>query len=77
MSERIFGYTWDQIQSAQQGGSLSQAIDTSAPPAKSSASPDDMSMLEKHGIDGLKEKQLFGVLDRLSLAGEICRNDWM
>jgi len=68
----IFGYGWDDIQRAQQGGSLSRKVDTSRP-MDSDMTPDrlraDEALLNEHGVDGLKAKEFFGVLDRLKRAG--------
>ena len=46
------------------GGLIHKPIDTSAPipgPA-----PDDIALLDKHGIDGLEAMGFHGVIDRLS-----------
>lgn len=64
MDQKIFGYSWEQIQRAQRSGRLADPIDTSKP-AIQPPSERDLQLLEKHGIEGLKELQLFGVLDRI------------
>jgi hypothetical protein len=70
MSDLIFGYTWDQIQAAQQGESLGQIVPLQAKMAKDDiCTANDLELLEKHGIDGLIKKQFHGVLDRLERAG--------
>jgi hypothetical protein len=68
MSDLIFGYTWEQIQRAQQGGRLSDPIppvDPNAPILKDG----DLDLLEKHGMEGLEEMEFYGVIDRLKRAG--------
>ena len=63
--DNIFGYTWEQIQLAQQGKAFRGVIDTSKP-VDHSATAEDLALLEKHGMDGLKAMGFFGVIDRLS-----------
>lgn len=65
----IFGYTWEEIQRAQNGGRLQKTICT--PVSNDPAIKSDLALLEKHGIDGLKSMQFFGVIDRLQRAGMI------
>lgn len=65
----IFGYSWESIQRAQQGGVLSSVVNTSEPPI--AVSEDDLLLLQKHGVSGLEELQFFGVLDRLRRSGSI------
>jgi hypothetical protein len=64
-NDNIFGYSWSDIQRAQQGGRLSRPIDTSK------QSPDytesDRALLAEHGEQGLRDMGYFGVLDRLNL----------
>ena len=67
--QNIFGYTFEQIQRAQQGGRLNNAVDTTK-----EASPDgdlraDQLLLAKHGLDGLRTLGYMGVVDRLERAG--------
>lgn len=70
MNDLIFGYTWEQIQAAQQGKSLHQVVPLQAQMAKDDiCTKTDLELLEKHGIDGLIEKKFYGVLDRLQQAG--------
>lgn len=71
MNDKILGHDWADIQRAQQGGRLAHAIDTSKPPT-SDATPDDLALLERHGIDGLRALGFWGVLDRLQRAGTVC-----
>ena len=70
MTKLIFGYTWAEIERAQQDGVLRQILPLQAQMAKDDiCSNDDLKLLEEHGIDGLIEKQFHGVLDRLQRAG--------
>ena len=73
MSDKIFGYDWEDIQRAQQGGRLGRVIDTRQDPHASDAQhlESDIKLLEQYGVDGLREKQYFGVLDRLERAGRL------
>ena len=59
----IFGYTWEEIKRAQQGG----ALDRRLPPGlhKPLATPDDWELLEQHGEDELRKRGYYGLLDRL------------
>ena len=73
MQKLIFGYTWEQIQNAQQGKALGQTLPAIVDKAGKDdiCSRDDLDLFEKHGESGLKEKQFFGVIDRLTQAGVI------
>ncbi len=64
--QTIFGYSWEGIQRAQQGGMLSSVVGTSEQPI---ASKDDLLLLQEHGVISLEELQFFGVLDRLRRSG--------
>lgn len=68
MENTIFGYSWGQIKSVQQGGKslTSEKIDLSKP-AKKPATDKDRELLALHGENGLREMGMFGVLDRLNL----------
>lgn len=61
----IFGYSWDQIKSAQQGVKLSRTIKGSATRPK--ATEADYAALDKYGVEGLQKRESYGVLDRLGL----------
>lgn len=61
----ILGYQWEDINRAQQGGSLETSI--RGPVVRSRATEKDLELLEKHGPDGLRELGMFGVLDRLQI----------
>jgi hypothetical protein len=64
-NDNIFGYSWSDIQRAQQGGRLSRPIDTSKQSHDYSES--DRALLAEHGEQGLRDMGYFGVLDRLNL----------
>ena len=66
----IFGYSWADIQRAQQGGSLGRPIVPSS--ADDLQRLDlDRALLAEHGADGLKALGFFGCIDRLQRAGDI------
>ena len=70
MNTPIFGYDWEDIKRAQQGGMLSRPL----APFKNDGvqlMPNDLAMLEEHGIDGLAIMGFHGVIDRLARAGRI------
>jgi hypothetical protein len=68
----IFGYTWEQIQDAQQGKPFRQFV-TGA--ANSDLTEDrikaDMELLNELGLAGLESKQCYGVIDRLKRIGAL------
>lgn len=69
MSSKIFGYDWEKIQRGQQGDKRALSgppIDLSKP-AKKPATDQDRALLAEHGEAGLRERGLYGVLDRLNL----------
>ena len=69
MANDIFGYSFEDIQRAQQKkGRLQKTVDLSVPVTRP-LMPGDMELLEKHGIDGLRAMQFFGVVDRLEFNG--------
>ena len=68
MTDRIFGHTWEDIQRAQSGGSLHKPL---VPQPKPTASDADLALLAEIGLAGLKQKGLFGVIDRLKTSGHI------
>ena len=70
VSDLIFGYTWEEIQAAQQGESLGKVVPLQAKMAKDDiCTKNDLELLEKHGIGGLIERKFYGTLDRLQQAG--------
>lgn len=68
MNDTIFGYAWDDIQRAQQGGSLARTIDTSKPAQDPPPTDADLALLAKHGSDGLRAMQYHGTIGRLEAA---------
>jgi hypothetical protein len=68
----IVGYTWDQIQAAQQGKPFRQLV-TGA--ANSDLTDDrikaDIALLNELGLNGLESKQFYGVIDRLNRIGAL------
>ena len=72
MQDLIFGYTWEEIQRAQQGGQLRQILPLEAAMAKDDiCSAEDLSLFQEHGKNGLITLGYFGTLDRLKRAGII------
>ena len=59
----IFGYTWDEIKRAQQGGALARRIPAGI--CKPLATEGDWELLERYGEAELRNRNYFGVLDRL------------
>jgi hypothetical protein len=68
----IFGHTWDEIKSLQQKGQATNAVRPSPLPV---ATEDDIKQLKEIGIDGLKDKQFFGVIDRLQNSGIVPKQE--
>lgn len=65
MEHDIFGYSWDDIQAAQQKlRPLQKVITTFAAPPLATAA--DIAMLAAIGAEEIKAQQLYGVLDRLT-----------
>ena len=60
----IFGRTWEDIQSMQQGKYTAPKVDMSKS-GKQPATDADRELLRKHGFDGLEKMGFFGVIDRL------------
>jgi hypothetical protein len=58
---------WDAIQAKQQGVSLRPAPIDLSKPAKRAETDKDRALLAELGEQGLRERQLFGVLDRLGI----------
>ena len=70
MADLIFGYTWEQIQNAQQGRALREYLPTTSTGRKP-ATQADVDLLVKHGLEELQRMQFFGVIDRLQGSGLI------
>ncbi len=67
---KIFGYTFEEIQIAQQGGRLGQSVNVSKPepfdPVRERA---DLDLLYGYGEVKLREMGYLGVIDRLERGG--------
>ena len=55
---------------AKGGGIRRKHIDLSVD-GRSPATDDDLAMLKKHGVQWLREQQMWGILDRLQYSGHI------
>ena len=65
MDKLIFGYTWDEIQSAQRGKPLIRhAVENYC----KICTNDDVNLLVKHGPQKLRDMGYYGVIDRLQRA---------
>jgi hypothetical protein len=65
MADKILGYDWETIQAVQQKrGTLHSPV---VPKPRPEATNEDHEMLNTLGKQGLRDKQFFGVLDRLGL----------
>lgn len=58
---------WEGIQAAQQGRPIRLAPIDLSKPGKRPATDADRAALAAHGASGLRERRLFGILDRLNL----------
>lgn len=60
---KILGYDWEDIQRAQQGGSLSRPV---APSGRPPATDKDRELLQQYGsISALRDAGFHGAVDRL------------
>ncbi len=66
--DTIFGYSFNDIKRAQQGGRLCRVIDLDSP-AMMQVSDSDRALLAEHGAQGLRDRGFFGTIDRLETAG--------
>ena len=64
----IFGYSWETIRNAQQGGSLNALFQPAKPPGPTEK---DIEMLKTYGAISLERKEMWGILDRLKTGGLI------
>ena len=64
---QIFGRSWSDIQVMQQGGPTRKVDFGPAP----EATPGDRALLAEYGVEGLKAKGFWGVIDRLTTSGLI------
>ena len=72
MSDLIFGYTWDEIQAAQQGKPLRKKLPQKEPGAEHDVClPGDVDLLTRYGLKELENRGYHGVIDRLTRAGII------
>ena len=60
----IFGYTWEEIKRAQQGGSLARRFPHGL--HKPLATDGDWELLRRYGEAELRNRAYYGVLDRLA-----------
>ena len=68
----IFGYTFDEISLAQQGGRLGRVIDASKPVTDDSAMEEsDLALLAQYGEQKLRDMGYMGVIDRLERGGHL------
>lgn len=70
----IFGYSWENIQEMQNKEYQPKTIQFSS---KAMANENDRLLLEELGLLALREKQLWGVLDRLANSELISREQAM
>lgn len=68
MKDSIFGYSFEDISRAQQGGRLCRAIDLNNP-TTNQVRDGDRALLAEHGAQGLRDRGFFGTIDRLETAG--------
>jgi len=66
MDDLICGYTWGDIQRAQQGGRLGSPVHHTEPQGATDA---DKALLAEHGAQGLRDQQFHGTIDRLQRSG--------
>lgn len=75
MDDKIFGYAFDEIKAAQQGGRLGRVIDTSKPePFDPVQERVDVKLLHDLGEAKLRELGYIGVIDRLERGGYLSSN---
>lgn len=68
--QTIFGYTWEDIQRAQNGGALGTSVNLKST-SRTQSLESDVALLQEHGEIGLTELGFFGVLDQLKTS-EFC-----
>ena len=69
--DTIFGYTWEEIQAAQQGKTLSRKIPARTQGYDDPCLPGDVDLLVRYGLKELENCGYYGVIDRLARAGLI------
>lgn len=67
--DNIFGYTFEEIQAAQQGAPLGRKIDASKPVDDAGHHETDLKLLEQYGETTLRKMGYLGVIDRLARGG--------
>ena len=67
VDDKIFGYDWEEIRRAQQGGRLGVAVVSTSP--KPCATEADITLLATEGEQWLRLHKYDGVLDRLKNSG--------
>jgi hypothetical protein len=60
----ICGLSWEQIKKAQSGKPFRKFVDLSKQ-SMSAPTLEDLDLLAKHGMEGLKNLGFFGVIDRI------------
>jgi hypothetical protein len=65
MSETIFGYAWEDIQAMQQGTYTRPTLGKMTGPKPPTDA--DQALLVKYGEQGLRDKQLYGTMERLGI----------
>jgi len=65
--EKIFGYDWSEIQAMQRGTYVRPIVSGNI--ARKEATEADKILLNKHGVSGLRNLELFGVIYRLECSG--------
>ena len=72
MQDLIFGYTFEEIEDAQQGKPLNRVLPPKEPCAeKDICLPGDVDLLNRYGLKELENRGYHGVIDRLARAGII------
>ena len=66
MSETIFGYAWEDIQAMQQRTYKRPMLGNEPAGAKPPTAADQASLV-KYGEQGLRNKQLYGTMERLGI----------
>ena len=66
MSETIFGYAWEDIQAIQQGTYKRPTLGNN-PIGPKPPTDADQALLVKYGEQGLRDKQLYGTMERLGI----------
>ena len=65
MSDKISGYAWEDIQAMQQGKYKRPMLGKMTGAKQPTGA--DQALLKKYGEQGLRDKQLFGTMERLGI----------